>query len=358
MKKSAATIKKEKIFKLFSQNLEWVKEHPSIRFEPDFNHGYICPLCFDTFFEKDLDTNLENFLTLEDIPPKSLGGKPLALTCKKCNSRSGHELDIHLLNNLLETDSKQFLPHSRTKATFELNGNKVNGVLEVDAKGGLTLDLQTQGSNPDQAKTFMSDLIPPRTIHNPVFHPHKMFDNGFKTPTFQMKLSKISNERRAEIALLRVAYLIAYSTLGNGFLINGGLHKVREQLLNPDKEILSKVFWLKYDFPKEMEGVNIITLPKELRCFLVIFSLRTKSSSRQFGIVLPRPSEPSIKVYDFIEQELCTGNGTTFLNIMSEHIPNENYLSQEQYALVAHWYWQEYTKGDYKPRLRPDDLNE
>ncbi|MBS1556719.1 MAG: hypothetical protein JSU09_17505 [Bacteroidetes bacterium] len=358
MKKSATTIKKEKIFKLFSQNLEWVKEHPSIRFEPDFKNGYICPLCFDTFLQKDLDSRLENFLTLEDIPPKSLGGKPLALTCKKCNSRSGHELDIHLLNNLLETDSKQFLPRSRSKATFELNGNEVNGVLEVDTKGGLTLNLQTQRSNPDQAKKFMSDLIPPRTIYNPIFHPHKMYENGFKTPTFHMKLNKISNERRAEVALLRVAYLIAYSTLGNAFLINGGLYKVREQLLNPDKEILSKVFWLNYDFPKEMEGVNIITLPKELRCFLVIFSLRTKSLSRQFGIVLPGPSEPSIKVYDFIEKELCTGDGTTFLNIVSEHIPNENYLSQKQYAFVAHWYWQEYTKDDYKPRLRPDDLNE
>jgi hypothetical protein len=99
MKKTFKTIKKEKIFKLFSQNLEWVKEHPSIRFKPDFSNGYICPLCFETFFEKDLDATLENYLTLEDIPPKSLGGKPLALTCKKCNSRSGHELDVHLLNN-------------------------------------------------------------------------------------------------------------------------------------------------------------------------------------------------------------------------------------------------------------------
>ena len=354
MKKTAKTIKKEKIFKLFSQNLEWVKEHPSIRFEPDFSNGYICPLCFETFFEKDLDTTLENFLTLEDIPPKSLGGKPLSLTCKKCNSRSGYELDIHLLNNLLETDSKLFLPQSRTKATFELNGNEVNGILEVDEKGGLTFDLQTQRPNPDQAKKFMSDLIPPRIIYNPIFYPDKMFDTGFNPPAFQMKLNRTSNERRAEVALLRVAYLVAYSTLGNGFLINAGLYKVREQLLNPDREILPKVFWLKYDFPKEMEGVNIITLPKELRCFLIIFSLSTKSSSRQFGIVLPGPSKPSIEVYDFIEKELCTGDGTTFLNIMSEHIPAENYLREKEYAFIGNWYWQEYTKDDYKPRMRPD----
>ena len=80
--------KREKIFKLFSQNLEWVKDHPAISFIPDFSSGYICPLCFDVFFEKDLDKISTNPLTLEDIPPASLGGKPKTLTCKKCNSRS------------------------------------------------------------------------------------------------------------------------------------------------------------------------------------------------------------------------------------------------------------------------------
>src|SRR5690348_10203246 len=104
--------KKLALFKLFSQNLDWVKEHPSIRFEPDFSKGYICPLCFDVFYEKDLDDSLTNHLTLEDIPPDALGGKPLALTCKKCNSRSGHELDAHLLKNLLIADAKMFLPNS------------------------------------------------------------------------------------------------------------------------------------------------------------------------------------------------------------------------------------------------------
>ena len=101
--------RKLKLFKLFSQNLEWVKQHPSISFHPDFTNGYICPLCFDVFFEKDLQQTVANPLTIEDIPPSSLGGKPLMLTCKSCNSRSGHQLDVHLLNSLLETNSQLFL---------------------------------------------------------------------------------------------------------------------------------------------------------------------------------------------------------------------------------------------------------
>lgn len=248
-----------------------------------------------------------------------------------------------------------FLPNSKTDTTFELYGNKVNGVVEIDEKGTVKLDLQTNRSNPKESNRFMKDLIPPRTIYSPLFHPDKTFDDGFKTPTFNLKFLRSSKEKRAEVALLRVAYLIAYATFGNGFYINGGLYKVREQILNPEKEILPKVFWIKYDFPKEMEGINIITLPKELRCFLVIFNLQTKSQSRQFTIVLPGPSEPGIKVYDYIEKNLCVGDGTEFINGMSEHIPQRDYLKNKDYAFASNWFWQEYTKPDYKPNLPKKD---
>jgi hypothetical protein len=349
-----STKKKYTLFNLFSQNLEWVKEEPAISFEPDFSNGYICPLCFEVFHEKDLSTQSVNYLTLEDIPPVSLGGKPLALTCKNCNSTSGHKLDVHLLNNLLTTDAKMLLPKSKAETTFELNGNKMNGVLKVNEDGVVNLDLQPQRSNPNQTKQFMSDLILPRTIYNPFFHRNKLFDEEPITPPFNLQFKKTSNEKQAQVALLRIGYLIAFATLGNGFLINGGLFKVREQILNPNKEILPKVFWLKYNFPKENEGVNIIALPKKLQCFLIIFSLKTASQSRQFAIVLPGPSSPSIDVYDFIDKELCQGDGTEFCEISVEHINTDDILKKRSLTFASNWFWDEYTKEDYKPRLRPN----
>jgi hypothetical protein len=347
--------KKEAIFKIFSQNLEWIKENPIIRFEPDFSNGYICPLCFNVFFAKDLDSNLENFLTLEDIPPKSLGGSPKALTCKDCNSKSGHELDVHLLNNLLDIDAHSFLPNSKSKAVFELSGNKVNGLIEVKEDGVVNLHLHTERSNPVDSKNFMSEFIPPKTIYNPIFHPEKVFDKGFKSPTFNLKFENKYTERRAEVALLRIAYLIGFSSLGNGFLINPGLYKVREQILKPDEKILPQVFWLKYKFPKEQEGINIISLPKELRSFLIIFSLVTKSKSRQFAIVLPGPSAPGIDVYDYIEKNLCVGDGSGSLTGFSEHINVDNFLKEKEFAFAANIFWQEYTDDNYEPRINPNN---
>jgi hypothetical protein len=338
--------KKHILFNLFSQNLEWVKKHHSISFKPDFSNGYICPLCFDLFLEKDLEDTLPNHLTLEDIPPVSLGGKQLALTCKTCNSRSGHELDAHLLKNLIVSDAKMFLPYSKADTTFELYGNSLSGVFEVDEKGTMKLHFQPQRSNPKQYKQFMKDMFPPKTIYNPLFHSNKLIEDEYSTPTFQMKFKETSKERRAEIALLRIAYLLAFSTLGNGFYINGGLYKVREQLLNPDKEILPKVFWLNIPFPKEYEGVNIISSPKKLQCFLIVFNLKTASISRQFAIVLPGPSSPGIKVYDFLSNEHCTGDGTTFYNATVRHIPNLDYLRKKDLVFAANWYWQKFTKDE------------
>jgi hypothetical protein len=209
--------RKKAIFNIFSQNLEWIKEEPKIEFRPDFSNGYLCPLCFNVFFEKDLQSNLENFLTLEDIPPKSLGGKPRALTCKDCNSTSGHELDVHLLNNLLDIDVNSFLPNSKSNATFELSGNKVNGTIEIAEEGKINLNFQTNRSNPIEVNKFISEFEPSKTIYNPLFISDKIFKNGFKSPAFNIKYKNKFNERRAEIALLRIAYLIGFSSFGNGF---------------------------------------------------------------------------------------------------------------------------------------------
>jgi len=124
--------------------------------------------------------------------------------------------------------------------------------------------------------------------------------------------------------------------------MNYNLQKVRKQILNPDEDILPKVFWIKYPFDKEMEGINIITLPKDLRCFLVIFSLTTQNQSRQFAIALPGPSEPGIQIYDHIEKYLCEGDGTQFVEIELEHLPQTDYLSNKEYAFADHYFWQLY----------------
>jgi hypothetical protein len=61
----------------------------SLHFKAD-QDVYICPLCGRGFL---IQAVIDGTLTLEHVPPKSLGGKPLVLTCKDCNNDSGHSID-------------------------------------------------------------------------------------------------------------------------------------------------------------------------------------------------------------------------------------------------------------------------
>lgn len=66
-------------------NIEKLKVH-GIHISGD----YLCPLCMNVFNENEVMT----ILTEEDVPQCSLGGKRIALTCRKCNSTCGSEIDI------------------------------------------------------------------------------------------------------------------------------------------------------------------------------------------------------------------------------------------------------------------------
>jgi hypothetical protein len=60
---------------------------------PEIENPYICPLCERPFPRTAI---ADGTLTFEDAPPKSYGGKPVALSCKGCNNTHGSSLDAPL----------------------------------------------------------------------------------------------------------------------------------------------------------------------------------------------------------------------------------------------------------------------
>ena len=322
---------------MFSQNLEWFKERPGIKLIPDIKDGYICPICINTFQESDLQSDSENQLTIEHVPPDSLGGKPIILTCKKCNSKSGHSLDKNLYDLLLLWDFNSFLPNSKTNTKFELNGNKVNGIINIDEKGTWKINIRTKYSNPNETKPFMEGMFPPRTIFNPVLHPDKMLGSEIKTSKFSFGVKNNINIKHAEVATLRIAYLYAYTVFGNSLLVNTSLGKVRKQILNPDEDILPRPFWINYNFTDEWDGINFIREPKDLKCLLIVFTLKTKSKSRKFAIALPGPTSPDVNIYENIRKAIGKDKG--FENITIDHIANEDFLKNKSdtFAFIEYW---------------------
>ena len=62
---------------------------------------YVCPICAKGYDRHQLEAGT---LTLEHVPPKSLGGKGIVLTCKNCNSTAGHSVDAALANRREQND--------------------------------------------------------------------------------------------------------------------------------------------------------------------------------------------------------------------------------------------------------------
>lgn len=331
--------RKQKLFEVYSQNLSWVKAHSNISFNPDFTEAYICPICFELFERESLITSCNNPLTFDHNPPQSLGGKDGILTCKDCNSKAGSKIDAQLLILLEELDFGHTMPKSKARVILEQDNNNVTTDISIQDDGVLKLNLNRKNSNPIHVDNFLASKTYTYKAYDPFLPGHDFLECGWNwNLNFNMKIQLRANERLARIALLKIAYLYAFQKFGNCFIVNPHLSKVREQILNPEKNILPETYFINYHFPENFIGLNIINTPKEFYCFVVVFNLVTKSSTRQFAVALPGFSSPGYKIYENIESILCQ-NKEGFTRLNFEHLEERNYVGVKKWTFAPLQYW-------------------
>jgi hypothetical protein len=189
---------------------------------------YVCPLCMKTFNLQELSDKIGEVLTLEDVPPKSLGGSPILVTCKKCNSTCGHEIDNWLLNELelQYGDKNQRLEN--TDALLNSHGKKVHTKVRIDKDKTICFDIRSKTNPPNAVDEFVSSV-----------------ERDGNNYSIQVKLH-VKKEKRnvqaARIAVLKSAYLYAFRKLGYYYILNESLTPVREQILHPEKDILHNTY--------------------------------------------------------------------------------------------------------------------
>ena len=278
-----------RLFNAFSQNLTSIKNENFIQLNPDIPNSYICPLCIKCFSKIELDQTRNNCLTLEDVPPKILGGKPLTLTCKKCNNSAGSLLDEELRKKLVSDEFFEGIPGAILDTKVKLSNDlSISGTLSYRKSGGINVHLFKNGPNAKSNKSFCIEKVK-----------EHLENSGLRKVGFNSKLHK---KCRPEIALLRIAYLLAFSTFGNGFLFNKNLELIREQIKRPSEIILPSFGVINDDFSNTESGIYIIVAPKELWSFLVIFELKTLNRITKHGILLPGPSEPGLEIYNLSQR--------------------------------------------------------
>lgn len=223
------------------------------KLNPEWRRLYACPICTMLFTEESLD---DGSLTLDHAPPRSVGGRVVALTCKDCNSTAGYtvEREVRRLEDV--KDFARAKVERPLHVRFQVPGAEKPVNVKVQGAGGY----------------FFGGL--PKNNHPRV---HRQWAESFEKAAregtwdgfqFQITLPGV-DMRKARIGYLRSAYLIAFAALGYRFALSPSLDAVRKQLLDVDSKLLEKFYWTLRN-PKA-EGRHLVIMEKPVVSLCVQF---------------------------------------------------------------------------------------
>jgi hypothetical protein len=194
----------------------------------DSREIYFCPICGSGFTQNALQAII---LTLEHIPPKSLGGKTLLLTCKQCNNTAGHKIDSALHRrqchyNLIQAITKKEGTY-KGRVILNIGGQKLNYNLSIKGEKWI---FQPAGNDPESVKRLQSQLE------------SYVSENSWDGQQFNVSTVHGYHKWLSKVGDLRIAYLIAFAAFGYRYAFDERLDPIREQIKNPTEEKMD-FFW-------------------------------------------------------------------------------------------------------------------
>jgi len=255
--------KRRRLFNDFSESLRAQRS--------DLAGKYLCPICLDGFERSSVEGDTPD-LTLEHVIPDGLGERLFVLTCKNCNNNvGGTKLDTAL--------------HHRANDQAFLRGEKaIRSVLQI-GEARLAIDWrQTLTESGGKHNDF--HVIKEATSPAAIDQSEAILRAAKEGPEMTLRLL-IPNPRHAQVALLKVGYLIAFLRLGYQFILSTNLESVREQIRDPSAKLLpvdALVVGPVPAIPLRKNTIAAIRKPAELESWLSVFELKGVG---QFGVLLP-----------------------------------------------------------------------
>jgi hypothetical protein len=255
---------------------------------------YACPICTDEFTR--IDAERGELLTLEDVPPKSVGGKPLCLTCRTCNNTAGSVLDAALADLAEHRRMKEAVYLRRGEYSgpvqFTAGGIETNAILKVD-ESGITIEVSEERNKPTRFKAQINHLAEYDRTREPGV-------------TWHISGTNRAGGRRVFVSILRAAYLAAFSFFGYRFAAAPAVNVVRSQILDPNVEIVPRgaIILADRDDLASHPAIGFLTSP--VPGVVVYFPRDTVVIPYPALVILPRPDSPA----DFYEQ-LAAGSYET-----------------------------------------------
>jgi hypothetical protein len=207
--------------------------------------AYVCPLCLCGFTAPDE-------LTWEDVPPKSIGGRKMLLTCEDCN-HAGSRIDAELRKAQDMRDWSRGRLGRSLRVRTEVGGVPLNADIDNTA-GKITVAGVPTSNDPANTVAHTAEL-------------ERLASTGDLNWEFRVDFPGY-RERPARIALLRAGYLAAFAAFGYRYIFQERLNVVREQIANPDTDLIDR-FSLHLSTPMERRRVLWFEGPPQLECILV-----------------------------------------------------------------------------------------
>jgi hypothetical protein len=287
----------------FDQGYEaFTRTFPQIAEKLEFRPFYVCPLCLVAGSENALE---QGWLTREDVPPRSVGGRKIVLTCKPCNDRAGHEIDCHARH---ESNIMSFLTREKAEMRAHLRS----------ASGRVPIQLKVSDSGiqavvvPKAVRKTESDAV------NADFG-RAALSGGWQDFTFNVEFAAFS-QPRAATSWLRTAYLAFFATLGYRFIFRRELDVVRARIKNPESKEPS-IFRLMQHKAAPEPTLICVERPEVFRSYLMLYGrnavflprygdreLYTRLAAKPAcdvtfsGMVYPWPDLPRF-LHDFVPQQ-------------------------------------------------------
>ena len=244
------------------------------RFGPETPPCYVCPICTGLFKRQAV---LDGYLTAEDVPPKSLGGRPLLLTCRRCNSTSGSVLDAQARRKQNILDAVHGRPGDARYVILAIDDHEVRAEFKVHADATL-LRVRLDWNPPGASEVFGSKLKG-RTPIKVTFRGDRYSDLG------------------AKVSWLRSAYLAMFARFGYDVVFAPAMQVVRQQIMDPRERLMvSFTIEIPEYVPLSFRRILKAETPAWLNCWVVQFG--------QYCVLLPEPKDATL--YDRIESNLTT----------------------------------------------------
>lgn len=222
---------------------------------PASGECYPCPSCQEVYPREKIEA-----LCVEHVPaaslPGVLGGKPLLLTCKTCNGEAGRHFDADAITRArIHKLSLGRDPGRAMRAEFNANGAIIRGVISHSGESMELRGVPAQNS-PQQITSHLQEL-------------DKMWASG-ADPSFTVRATVKFAEWRANVSLVRSAYLAAFAEFGWNYAFRSTLDPLRHQLVNPEVRSLPRLVTIDVNSADDRRGMMLVKTPQELRSLLVV----------------------------------------------------------------------------------------